>query len=100
MKSLCDQLKDTRSAYERDRARMISIRTDPRDAHDAEQRVHRGKREIKRLEEAIDENRALAARIRELLSELDGSDHKSRHRSITYTHLEEALIRLKHETED
>lgn len=99
MKGLLEQLCDKKVEREAAGFRAGSPQFSPREAHEAMGKVEWVTKEIRGLEEAIDEGRALASRTDEMIKEMNGSKHRSRVRSLAVTKLEEAAMWLRKEIE-
>lgn len=73
---------------------------EPRDGFNANEDAVRLEREIAELKSMADEDAAMVATLMLVLEKLENSKHKSRHRSLVITLLEDAESRLLRELGD
>jgi hypothetical protein len=96
-KGLVQQIKLLQAEINREERKAKAVHVDPRDQHDAKESAERAQRRLTVAVRGLEENDAVIESLRDALTNLDGSEHKSRSRSLAFTHIEDAILRLQHD---
>lgn len=95
--TLKKQIAQRKQRVEALRREERNPRTDARLSHEAGVGAEQLEREITHLEQQLDGNVEMVGLLDELIHFLEGSPHKSTHRTLALRHLEDAQSRLLRE---